>query len=54
MRGVLRQHGSAALKESLSRPDADAVIDAYRDCTNLNEAIDRLAGRVATQLDVAP
>jgi hypothetical protein len=55
MRAVLRQHGSADLKESLGRPDADAVIEAYRDCTDLNEAIERLAaGRMASPASVAP
>jgi hypothetical protein len=55
MRAVLIEHGSAELKESLSRPDADAVIEASRGCTNLNVAIDRLATERATlHLGAAP
>jgi len=54
MRAVLIQHGSAGLKESLNRPEAEAVIEAHRDCTNLNEVIDRLAGRAVVQLGIEP
>lgn len=54
MRAVLIQHGSAGLKESLNRPEAEAVIEAHRDCTNLNEVIDRLARRAVVQLGVEP
>ncbi|MEJ1961101.1 MAG: hypothetical protein WDO56_05935 [Gammaproteobacteria bacterium] len=43
MRAVLSQHGSAELRQSLTQPEADAVIEAYRGCTDLNEAIERLA-----------
>jgi len=54
MRAVLIQHGSAGLRESLNRPEADAVIEAYQGCTNLNEAIDRLTGPAMVAVGVEP
>jgi hypothetical protein len=53
MRAVLIQHGSAELKASMSRPEADEVIAAYRDCKDLDAAIDRLAGIPAVVPEVA-
>ena len=43
MRAVLSDHGSPQLKESLRLAAEAGVSLAFRDCTNLNEAFDRLA-----------
>ena len=40
MRAVLCQHGSAPLRESLERPEADRILEACRSSTNLSEMID--------------
>jgi hypothetical protein len=48
MRAVLSQHGSAALRESLRRREADGLIAAARDGRDLSDMLDRIAaGRSA-------
>jgi len=42
MRTVLSQHGSPKLKETMNSVGAFLLIDAFKDCGNLNEAIDRI------------
>lgn len=43
LRAVLAQHGSAALRATMERSEADAIIGAARDHGDLNEILDRLA-----------
>jgi len=43
MRTVLSQHGSLAIKKSLSGVEPSILIDVLKDCGNLNDAIDRIA-----------
>ena len=43
MRAVLSQHGSAALQETLRRPQAEVLIAAARDGRDLSDIIDRIA-----------
>jgi hypothetical protein len=43
MRAVLSQHGSAALQETLRRPQAEVLIAAARDGRDLSDMIDRIA-----------
>lgn len=47
MRAVLSRHGSPALRESLSRPEADVVIEANRRAHDLNEVIERIVSHRA-------
>jgi hypothetical protein len=43
MRLVLSQRGSPGLQETMKSADAYLVIEALKDCGNLNDAIDRIA-----------
>lgn len=55
MRAVLSQHGSAALQETLRRPQAEVLIAAARDGRDLSDMIDRIAaGRSMALEDVEP
>lgn len=43
MRVVLSQHGSPALKAVLNQSEADRLIEVFKGCSDLNEAIDLIA-----------
>ncbi len=43
MREVLARHGSPALRASLERHEGDSILEATRDCRDLNEILERLA-----------
>lgn len=43
MREVLAKHGSDALRATMERGEAAAIVDAARDCCDLNEILERLA-----------
>jgi len=43
MRAVLSQYGSAALQAHLARPETAPMLEELKDCTGVDEVIDRLA-----------
>lgn len=42
MRDALAKHGSASLQATMERREGDSILEATRDCCDLNEILDRL------------
>jgi hypothetical protein len=51
MRAVLGEHGSATLQETLRRAEAQAIIDASRNCADLDAMIERIGASHKVELD---